>query len=64
MSLGREPGFWERAATNRARLLAGKLRARLAHGLIAQSCIDRRGPLITREADFPHFEDHAGLELV
>ena len=61
--LALEPGYWERAAANRAKLLTRKLRARLADTLISQSCIDRRVPLITRDSDFRHFAHHAGLEL-
>ncbi len=58
-----EPGFWERAASSRAKILAQRLRARLADTLISQSCIDHRVPLITRDSDFRHFARHAGLEL-
>ena len=56
-------GFWERAAATRAKVLARRLRARLADTLISQSCIDHGTPLITRDADFRHFARHAGLEL-
>ena len=35
-------GFWIRAAATRARILAKRLRARLADTLIAQSCIDNQ----------------------
>ncbi len=58
-----DPGFWKRAAATRARVLAKRLRARLADTLVAQSCIDHRTPLITRDRDFGHFARHAGLEL-
>ena len=58
------PGFWERAAMTRAKLLANRLRARLADTLIAQSCLDHEVPLITRDRDFRHFVQHAGLELI
>lgn len=58
------PGFWERAAMTRAKLLASRLRARLADTLIAQSCLDHEVPLITRDRDFRHFVQHAGLELI
>ena len=57
-------GFWERAAVIRGRLLALGLRARLANSLIAQSCLDHRVPLVTRDRDFQHFADHAGLTLL
>ena len=57
-------GFWERAAETRARILAQGLRARLAGTLIAQTCIDHRVPLVTRDRDFRHFSAHAGLDLL
>lgn len=56
-------GFWKRAATTRAKVLARRLRARLADTLISQSCIDYGTPLITRDADFRHFARYAGLHL-
>lgn len=59
-----EPDYWERAAANRAMILARRPRARLAATLIAQSCIDHGVPLITRDSDFRHFARHAALELV
>lgn len=58
------PGFWQRAARIRARILARGLRARLADTLIAQSCLDHGVPLITRDRDFQHFADHADLTLL
>jgi predicted nucleic acid-binding protein len=58
-----DAGFWERAAATRAKILSRKLRARLADTLVAQSCIDHRVPLITRDADFRHFARYAGLVL-
>jgi predicted nucleic acid-binding protein len=57
------PGFWERAASTRAKILSQRLRARLADTLISQSCVDHRAPLITRDSDFRHFAKHAGLKL-
>ncbi len=57
-------GFWERAAATRARILAKRLRARLADTLIAQNCIDHGTPLITRDGDFRHFSAYAGLDLL
>ncbi len=56
-------GFWTRAAATRGLLLARRLRARLADTLIAQTCIDHRLALITRDGDFRHFAAHAGLAL-
>jgi predicted nucleic acid-binding protein len=57
------PGFWERAAMTRAKIISKRLRARLADTLICQSCLDHRILLITRDSDFRHFAKHAGLEL-
>lgn len=56
-------GFWERTGILRRTLLARKLKARTMDCLIAQSCIDANVPLITRDADFKHFANHAGLKL-
>ena len=57
-------GYWERAATVRAKILSQGLRARLADTLIAQSCLDHKTPLITRDSDFRHFAKHGALVLV
>jgi predicted nucleic acid-binding protein len=59
-----QPGFWERAGMLRAKVLKKRLRARLADTLIAQSCLDHRTPLITRDTDFRHFVTHGGLQLL
>jgi predicted nucleic acid-binding protein len=56
-------GYWERAGDLRARLLRRGLKARLADTLIAQSCIDHKIPLVTRDRDFRNFAAHAGLDL-
>src|SRR5213593_1566991 len=40
-------GYWERAGTLRAQVLAKRRKARLGDALIAQSCIDRGIPLVT-----------------
>lgn len=58
------PGFWQRSAEIRARILRQRLKARLADTLISQSCIDHRVPLLTRDKDFRHFRMHAGLQLL
>ena len=58
------PGFWERTALTRARVLGLGLRARLADSLVAQSCLDHSVPLITRDSDFRHFAKHADLILL
>jgi predicted nucleic acid-binding protein len=59
-----ERGYWQRAGTLRARVLAKHRKARLGDALIAQSCIDRGIPLLTRDRDFRAFAQAAGLELV
>jgi predicted nucleic acid-binding protein len=58
------PGYWHRAGELRAKVLAKRRKARLADALIAQSCIDRGIPLLTRDRDFRAFADAAGLDLV
>jgi predicted nucleic acid-binding protein len=58
-----EPGYWQRAGGLRARVLAKGRRARLGDALIAQSCIDRDIPLLTRDKDFRVFTQAAGLDL-
>lgn len=47
---------WARAGAFRAELLSEGLKARLADTLIATSCIESDVMLITRDADFRHFE--------
>jgi len=59
-----EPGYWQRAGELRAKVLAKRRKARLGDALIAQSCIDRGIPLLTRDRDFRAFADAAGLDLV
>jgi predicted nucleic acid-binding protein len=56
-------GYWERAGELRSGLLRRGFKARLADTLIAQSCIDHRVALVTRDRDFRNFAVHAGLEL-
>jgi predicted nucleic acid-binding protein len=58
------PGYWERAAALRAKLLAKRHKARLGDALIAQSCIDRGIPLLTRDRDFRTFLKASNLSLV
>jgi predicted nucleic acid-binding protein len=58
-----EPGYWQRAGELRAKVLAKRRKARLGDALIAQSCIDRKIPLLTRDRDFRAFADTAGLDL-
>jgi len=57
------PGFWERAADSRRRLLVRGLRARLPDALVAQCCIDADVALLTNDADFRHFATYCGLKL-
>lgn len=59
-----ESGYWERAGLLRAKVLAKRRKARLGDALIAQSCIDRGIPLLTRDRDFRAFADAADLDLV
>jgi predicted nucleic acid-binding protein len=57
------PDFWVRAGQLRAKVLARRQRARLADTLVAQSCIDHRVRLVTRDGDFRHFARLGGLRL-
>jgi predicted nucleic acid-binding protein len=57
-------GYWERAGALRAKVLAKRRKARLADALIAQTCIDRGVPLLTRDSDFQAFAEAANLDLV
>jgi predicted nucleic acid-binding protein len=59
-----EPGFWERAGLLRAAVLGQKRKARVADALIAQCCLDQSSPLVTRDKDFRHFANAAGLPLL
>lgn len=56
-------GYWARAGRLRAGVLATRRKARLGDALIAQSCLDHRVALITRDRDFKAFADAAGLDL-
>ena len=59
-----EPGYWQRAGELRAKVLTKRRKARLGDALIAQSCIERRIPLLTRDRDFRAFASAARLSLV
>lgn len=59
-----EPGYWERAGILRAAVLKQRRKARVADALIAQSCLDQSSPLVTRDRDFRHFAQTAGLPLL
>ena len=58
-----EPGYWQRAGVSRGKALAKRRKARLGDASIAQSCIDRGIPLLTRDRDFRAFVDVAGLDV-
>ena len=59
-----EPGYWQRAGALRAKVLSKRRKARLGDALIAQTCVDRGIPLLTRDKDFRAFADAARLKLV
>lgn len=59
-----EDGYWQRTGELRAKVLARRRKARLGDALIAQSCLDRGVPLVTRDRDFRAFAQAAGLDLI
>jgi predicted nucleic acid-binding protein len=59
-----QAGYWERAGALRAKDLGKRRKARLGDALIAQSCVDRGIPLLTRDRDFRAFAESASLDLV
>ena len=59
-----ESGYWQRAGLLRAKVLSTGRKARLGDALIAQTCVDRSLPLLTRDKDFRAFTDAAALNLV
>ena len=59
-----EDGFWRRAGKLRASLFERGMRPRLADTLIAQTCLDRKASLLTRDRGFERFSEHAGLRLM
>jgi predicted nucleic acid-binding protein len=59
-----ESGYWQRAGELRGKVLAKRRKARLGDALIAQSCIDGRVPLLTRDRDFRAFAQAARLDLI
>jgi predicted nucleic acid-binding protein len=59
-----ESGYWQRAGALRAQVLAKRRKARLGDALIAQSCIDRGIPLLTRDRDFRVFAEAQGLDIL
>ena len=57
-------GYWRRAGKLRAQLAQRGFATRLADTLIAQSCLDHKTPLLTRDKGFRRFSKIAGLKLV
>jgi predicted nucleic acid-binding protein len=57
-------GYWERSGMLRAKVLAKHRKARLGDALIAQSCIDGKVSLLTRDRGFRAFADAARLNLL
>lgn len=57
-------GYWQRAGRLRSRLISRGRRARLADSMIAQSCIDHRTALVTRDRDFQSFTSVSNLNLL
>jgi predicted nucleic acid-binding protein len=57
-------GYWQRAGVLRGRVLAKRHKASLGDALVAQSCIDERVRLITRDRNFHAFAEAADLDLV
>ena len=59
-----EAGYWQRAGALRANALKKRRKARLGDALIAQCCIDRDIPLVTRDRDFRAFAEATRLNLL
>ena len=59
-----QTGYWQRAGALRAQALGRKRKARLGDALIAQCCIDRGIPLLTRDRGFRVFADAVSLDLL
>jgi predicted nucleic acid-binding protein len=59
-----KPGHRQRSGSLRAKALANRSKARFGDALIAQSCIDSRVPLLTRDLDFLTSAEAAALDLV
>ncbi len=55
--------YWLRVANLRSKLIAKKLKAKLADSMIAQICIDHKVQLITRDKDFKNFIKYSDLKL-
>jgi predicted nucleic acid-binding protein len=61
--LDTESGYWHRAGKLRAKVVARRRKARLGDALIAQSCLDRGIPLLTRDRDFKAFAEAGNPDL-
>lgn len=59
-----EPGYWERVGLLRAKVLSKRRKAGLGDALIAQTCLDRNIPLLTRDQDFLAFAEASQLGLL
>ena len=59
-----EPGYWQRAGGFRSKVLRKRRKARLGDALIAQSCVDHKLSLLTRDRDFVALAVAAGQNLV
>lgn len=59
-----QPGFWNRAGALRATVLVKRRDARLGDALIAQSCLDGKVSLVTRDHDFRAFAEVAELNIL
>jgi predicted nucleic acid-binding protein len=59
-----QSGYWQRAGLLRAKVLSKRRRARLGDALIAQTCLDRNIPLLTRDQDFRAFAETSQLNLI
>jgi predicted nucleic acid-binding protein len=57
-------GYWERVGASRAQILGKGLKARIADTLVAQSCLDHKLGLLTRDSDFKAFSKTCGLVLL
>ena len=59
-----EAGYWHRASLLRAKVLSIRRKARLGDALIAQTCLDRKLPLLTRDKDFAAFSEVSQLNVI
>jgi predicted nucleic acid-binding protein len=59
-----QAGYWHRAGLLRAKVLSNRRKARLGDALIAQTCLDRNIPLLTRDQDFRAFAEASQLNLI